>query len=215
MLIVFSLVCALVAPWQYLEHSPLELLGIKHPEKFARLQVTALAGDVQIWVDDELKGSVGPEGSPLLIEDIAPGQRLVKLIRKSENEKHYIRFERLTNFSADIDTVIAYELGPTNDFSGGHVISAFKNYADPNGTKLNITTVPGGAKVILNNKELGNAPLSGITLDTSVVNRLKLELLGYESIEMNLLSDDATQREKLKGYEINVEANLFLLPLRV
>jgi hypothetical protein len=215
MLVVFCVVCAVLAPWQNWNFNITSLFGITPPEKFARLQVSSLAGEIEIVIDGEVRGSVGPEGSPLLIEDIKPGQRLVKLVRVGEKPEAYISFERLANFSSDIDTVIAYELGPSEQFSEGHVISAFKNYLKPDTTLLNVNTTPSDVKVSLDGAEIGRSPLQGITLDTTAVHKLRLEKQGYEPLEISLLPESPDERAKLVGYEINVEANLFLIPLKL
>jgi hypothetical protein len=174
-----------------------------------------LAGEVEIYIDGEKRGAVGPEGSPLGIEDIKPGQRTVKLMRKGTNANTYITFERLLQFYEDIDTVIAYELGPKEDFSEGHVITAYKSYVNDSQTKLNVTTKPTEVKVSLDGQDIGRSPLNGIQLDISKVHKLKFEKQGYEDVEINLLPEDAKARDKLKGYDINVEVNLFLIPIRV
>ncbi len=111
--VVLAVICAVAAPWQNWDISIFSFLGVAPPTKLARLQVTSLAGEIEILVDGQTKGSVGPEGSPFIIEDIEPGQRLVKLIRLTETTGAYTSFERLLNFNQDIDTVIDYELGPT------------------------------------------------------------------------------------------------------
>jgi hypothetical protein len=53
-----------------------------------------------------------------------------------------------------------------------------------------------------------------VSLDRSTVHKLKLEKKGYEPQEISLLPEDETARGNLKGYDINVDANLFLIPIR-
>ncbi len=214
-IVVLAVICAVAAPWQNWNITIFSFLGLAPPTQLARLQVTSLAGELEILVDGQTKGSVGPEGSPFIIEDIEPGQRLVKLVRVSETDGAYTAFERLLNFNQDIDTVIAYELGPTEEFSEGTVITAFRSFSNDQRTTLNIETSPGDVKASLNGQDIGLTNLEGIEIDISNIARIKLEKQGYETIELNLLPEDSAQREKLKGYEIQLEANLFLIPIRI
>jgi len=214
-IIIALLGCAVWSPWKSIGLDWYKLVGLEAPVKFARLQITSLAGELEIYVDGESKGSVGPEGSPFLVEDITPGQRLVKLVRRSDNAKNYIQFERLVNFSSDVDTVIAYELGPNQEFSEGHIITAFKNYANQDLTRLNVTMGQEDVLVTLDNNSIGKAPIQSLPLDNSSVHKLKLEKAGYEPLEISLLPQDEADRRKLTGYDITVEAFLFLQPLRV
>ena len=214
-MIVLIIACALWSPWQYLHFNPLSIFGINPPAKLARLEVSSLAGEIEITIDGEKKGSVGPEGSPFLIEDVNPGQRLVKLVRKSSNTHSYITFEKLLNFASDIDTVIAYELGPTVEFSQGHVITAYKSYIHPTTTDLNITTMPPNTEAFLDGQDIGATPLTNISLDLKSVHTLKLTKTGYETVQINILPNTPDGRAKLLGYEINVNTDLFLIPIRV
>jgi hypothetical protein len=214
-LIVLTFACALWSPWYYWQFSLADLIGVERPPEFARLQVTSIAGEVEIFVDDESRGTVGPEGSPFVIEDVKPGKRLIRLERISDSPGVYIEFERLIEFYPELDTVIAYELGPSTEFSEGHLISAFENVVNRERTKLNVYTEQEGVTVSLDGREIGTTPINSIELDTSTVHRLSLEKRGYETLEISLLPEDDEQRERLKGFDINVEANLFLLPLRV
>jgi hypothetical protein len=203
------------APWRNWNFDLAQILGAKRPEKFATLQVSSISGEVTIYIDGEERGSVGPEGSPFMIEDVKPGQRLVKLVRVSDDQRNYINFERLLQFTENNDTVIAYELGPTEEFSAGHVISAYKSYANDNKTKLSVKTTPDNVKVSLNDKELGNSPQDSIELNLNEVQTLKLSKAGYEDMVINLLPQSQQDRDNLKGYDIVVEANLFLKPIEV
>lgn len=211
--IVLTLLCALWSPWNYWDISIAQLAGVQKPPEFARLQVSSLAGEVEIYVDDESYGSVGPEGSPFLIEDIKPGKRLVRLERRGDGK--YINLERLIDFYTEVDTVIAYELGPNTQFSEGHFITAFKNAVNRDKVKLNVFSEPNGSTVFLDGKELGKTPLENIELDITKVHQLQLKKDGYEPQSVSLLPGDEEDRKSLKGFDINVEARLFLLPLRV
>lgn len=211
--IVLTLLCAVWSPWSYWDISLASLVGVDKPPEFARLQVSSLAGEVEIFIDNESIGSVGPEGSPFLIEDVRPGKRLVRIERLGQGE--YIKLERLIDFYPEVDTVIAYELGPNQQFSEGHFITAFKNAVNRDKVKLNVYTQPEGVEVSLDGRAIGQAPLENLELDTATVHKLRLSKKGYESQEISILPEDDEGRKALHGFDINVEANLFLLPLKV
>jgi len=204
--------CGLWSPWQQWNISLGSVFGVDKPKDFARLQVSALEGEIKILVDGEEKGKVGPDGSPFVIEDIEPGKRTVRLERQADSPAEYLVFERVLDFSTEVDTVVAYELGPNSYFSAGHIITATKNYISAS-TKLNLVSVPIGAEVSLNGLNLGLTPLSNLELDISEVSKLSLRKAGYEDMEVSLLPENAEDRKQLKGYDINVEADLFLLPI--
>jgi hypothetical protein len=176
--------------------------------------VSSLAGEIEITLDGEKKGSVGPEGSPFLIEDISPGKKLLTLTRVADDTDSYISIERLINFDPKVDTVIAYELGPTEEFSEGHIITAFKSYINKDKTKLNITSNVKGVDVYFDSRNIGQTPLNSIDLNINTVHKLKFEKKGYETLEISLLPEEEEERMKLAGYDINLEVNLFLIPIR-
>lgn len=207
--------CALWSPWKSLNISLGSIFGIEPQTDFAQLYLSSLGGELEVSVDGEKKGSVGPEGSPFLIEDIEPGRRVVKLARVPNGNAEYISIEKVLDFSSDVDTVIAYEIGPSLNFSEGHIITARKNFLSPNATTLNVVTQPNEVEVLLNGNSLGQSPVNNVSLNLGGENRLLLRKPGYEEMQITLLTEDAAEREKLVGYEIFVEANLFLLPIRV
>jgi hypothetical protein len=212
--VIITLSCALWSPWQYWNFSIAELVGVEKPREFGRLQVSSLAGEVEIFVDNESRGTVGPEGSPFLIEDVEPGKRLIRLERVSDHSEAYINFERLIEFYKGTDVVVAYELGPNEEFSEGNLISAFKNVVNGDKAKLNVYTKPEKVRVTLDGSFIGETPIEAKDLDLNGVHKLKLEKTGYEPQEISLLPEEEEGRANLKGFDLNVEANLFLIPIR-
>lgn len=205
--------CAIWSPWTNWDSTVRNVLGIETQVELARLQVSSLAGEVEIYVDDELRGSVGPEGSPFLIEDIEPGQRSVRLVRTSETSGSYIDFNSRLNFSPEIDTVIAYELGPTEQFSEGHIITAYDNFLEDTGARLSVRTEPAGASITLDGQPLGSAPVENYALSLDRPHEMRLTKEGYEELVITLLPQEQEARDQLEGFDIAVEARLFLIPL--
>lgn len=212
-LLITVLLCAVWAPWQSINIDLLQLVGIGARPTYARIQLTSLSGELELLIDGETRGSVGPEGSPLILEDIAPGEHQV-LLRRTGNS-NYHTLERLITFSADTDVVIAYELGPSAAFSGGHILTAAKSISEGSDVILNLRSLPGEANVKLNSVEIGTTPIRRYKLDYNNTNEISVTKPGYEEIKLNLLPGEQAAREKLRGYELNLETDLFLLPIDV
>ena len=177
----------------------------------------SLSGEIEVEIDGELAGNVTVDGSPLEIIEIEPGEHLVNVKRigeVSDNDPIYYQLNRVIKFEKGINTVLAYELGPTKDFSEGYIITTTKAL-EPGVPKLNITTIPDGTTITINDLNQGTAPLGNFDIDLSQNYRIKIAKENYESIEFNLLPDDDVQRNLLKNYDINVEVNLFQIPIEL
>lgn len=209
------LACAIWSPWLSWDFSPLQLLGIVPPPAVGGLQVTSLAGSMKVYVDGEDMGTVDPETSPVLIPAITPGQRQIRLVRETEVVGGYWEFNRLIEFDSGVDVVIAYELGPTEEFSGGHVIYATRVETAGTNVLLGVSGMPDLQEVVLDNLPIGNTPILGMELDPTQQHIVKLSRSGYETQEFTLLPSDVAEREKLRGYKLNVEVKLFMLPIAI
>lgn len=214
--IIFLALLAIWSPWNGLDFSLLEALGLQQDDSYSGLQVYSMGGELEVSIDEETVGNVTVEGSPLEIYEIEPGEHLIQIRRISEGvgEDYYFEFSRMTNFVEGINTVIAYELGPTEEFSGGYVIYATPAIAEEQ-TNLNIRTIPEESSVFINELEVAATPINNYELDLDETYEIKIENSGTESIEFNLLPDDPEQRNALRGYDLNVEAQLFQLPVEI
>jgi hypothetical protein len=133
----------------------------------------------------------------------------------NSSDSNYISLERMLNFTSESNTVIAYELGPNQQFSKGQTITAFRSYTNQDSTSLNVDTTPEGTRVYLDDVLIGETPINGYDLDINRTHNLRLEKKGYEDLEMRLLPDEQEARDKLVGYDMLVEASLFLIPIEV
>lgn len=205
---------AIWSPWSSWNISFLETLGLAQQDKYSGLQIYSTNGELEVLVDSEVVGNVTVEGSPLEIFEIEPGDHLVTLHRISEgvDSGYYYEFSRMINFIEGINTVIAYEIGPSDYFSGGYVIYATPSI-DDNSTYLNVRTQSGESKVYLNDLEIGSTPVTNRQLDTSTTYKVKITQEAAEGIEFNLFPDTQDERDAFKGYDLNVEAHLFRLPI--
>jgi len=205
------------SPWRSINISPLEFFGLRQSIDYAGLQVYSLSGEIEVEIDGELAGNVTVDGSPLDIVEIDPGEHLVTIKRTPtdmSNDPIYFQLNRVIKFEKGINTVVAYELGPTEDFSEGYIITTSKA-ASSSGSSLNITTIPAGSKVFINSLDEGTGPITNYTIDLSQDYSIKIAKDNFESIEFNLLPEDDIQRELLKNYDINVEVNLFQIPIEI
>ncbi len=207
---------AVWSPWNSLNVSLLKLLGLEQADAYSGLQVYSIGGELEVSIDDEVIGNVTVEGSPLEIFEIEPGEHLIEIKRVSEGvgDGYYYKFSRMTNFIAGINTVIAYEIGPTEEFSGGYVIYAMPGITE-NQTSLNIRTIPSDSSIFINDLEIAKTPINNYTLDLQDTYKLRIENTSTESIEFNLLPESVEERQSLKGYDLNVEAQLFQLPIEI
>ncbi|MCA9379378.1 PEGA domain-containing protein [Candidatus Dojkabacteria bacterium] len=211
-LLLVGFLCALWSPWNSWNLSLPVLLGMEPAPEIGGLQVTSLAGDVVIYIDGFEMGQVA-SGESITISPIDPGERQIRLKRVSDVDNAYWEFNRLVKFESGIDVVIAYELGPTEEFSEGHVIYATKSPAVINGIKLNLDATVEGATVLLDGNEIGSTPLVSEVLSLDSQHTLKITKSGYEEQEFKLLPEDQADRDKVAGFNLNVTVNLFLQPL--
>lgn len=214
-LILVGFLCAVWSPWNNWDINLSVIFGVQPPPEVAGLQVTSLAGEMIVKVDGENKGTVSPESSPLAIPGIKPGEHEISLQRKSSVNKAYWEFNRLLEFHSGVDIVVAYELGPTQKFSEGHIIKPTPSSRRDDTTLLNITTSPPNSQVQLDGASIGDSPVESYELGINDQHKLAINKDGYDTQEFVLLPDTQVDRDKLNGYDINVEANLFLQPLKV
>jgi hypothetical protein len=215
-IILVAFLLAVWSPWNSWNLSITRLLGIEPPEEIGGLEVSSLAGTLEVYVDGNLKGTVDPEKSPLIIPAVEPGERQIKLIRKSDVEGAYYQFNKLVKFESGVDVILAYELGPTAEFSEGHIIYATKTAKVSNPeVSLNLTSSADDSEVKIDDLDIGQTPIVAYKLDLTKQHKLLISKNGYESQEFIILPAEQKDRDKLKGYNLNVDVDLFLQPIAV
>lgn len=206
-------VLAIWSPWNKWNISILGLLGLQNDDNYAGLQVYSTMGEIEVTIDNEIVGNVTPEGSPLDIVEIDPGDHLVTIKRNSEDETaEYYEFIQMINFVKGINTVIAYEIGPNSRSSGGYIIHATSSIEEDQ-TYLNIRTELEESTIYINGIEVSEAPLVNYALDLSQDYKIKIENKSCEPMEFDLLPETKEERDLINGYDLNVDVNLFELPL--
>ncbi len=217
-LFAVAILCALWAPWNAWNLNIPGLLGISSSESVSNLQVSSLAGEIEVYIDDDPtpKATATPDASAV-IPGIAVGSHQVRLVRKSNVEGAYWSYNRVIEFVPNVDVILAYELGPTKEFSGGHLIYAQSGAQEDTGSKveLAVTANVDEAAVAVNDNLVGQTPITNYTLGVDAQQRLSITKPGYESQQFLLFPEDTNEREKLAGYKLLVEVDLFLQPLPV
>ncbi len=212
-IIILLVILAFWSPWASLQFSFLDLLGLKQDNKYSGLQVYSLQGEVDVYVDDEFVGSVNVDGSPLDIFEISPGMHMITIKRAEDENNFFYKFSKWVNFVEGINTVVAYELGPSEEYSAGYIIYAQDKLQED--SLLHIQTIPEDTAIFINGDDVGSSPLFNYKLDLSNTYNILIKHDGYEDIEFKLLPEDEKERELIKRYDLTVEVNLFAYPIDI
>jgi hypothetical protein len=214
-LIVISIIVGLWSPWLQWNIRPEVIFGVREPDKIASLQVFSLSGEIEVLVDGELQQGTArlQDGSPVIVDRVNPGDRLITLRRKTPLINTYWNLEKVIHFEANTSVVIAYNLGPSELFSEGHII-----YADSLTTEGNVKVQVNADNAIvrMNNIPLtvnGNVARSTISFDRQYV--LQVERQGFEPVSFTVLPESQEERDKLSSFSINVDVNLMYQPVPV
>lgn len=206
---------AIWSPWNSLKFSWKDLFGLNNNANQSGLTVNAISGNMEVYVDNELKGEVNPASSPFEVEDLKAGEHDILIVRKGSEDNSYYKFSRKLKFEKGINIVLSYELGPTQDFSAGYLFYAVSNGNFVKETTLSVISNPDTAKVSLDGNAIGNSPLQNISITTDKKHKLRIESDGYEPLEFEILPDSQADRDKLKGFNLVVETNLLKLPVNL
>ena len=114
-----------------------------------------------------------------------------------------------------MEVVMAYDLGPSEAFSEGHILFTSKNYKKNQNPVVNIISSPEDVNVFIDDEQIGTSPINELELDLSRQHKIRFEKTGYDSLEFMILPEDQESRDKLKDLTINLEVNLFLQPVKI
>ncbi|MEO6729308.1 MAG: hypothetical protein ABIM99_05270 [Candidatus Dojkabacteria bacterium] len=220
LLIVISLLCTLLAlwsPWLYWNIDARNLFGIRKPDSISGLQVFSLGGELNIQIDGKDVGSVTPEKSPFFYDTVTPGERMVSISRKSEDPNQFWTFSKLITFEEGNTVASSYFIGPSQEFSEGHFIFATKKTDLNSQSKLNVSLNTDNAQIqvesIAVDKFNGNKYSTDIDLNSQ--KKVRIFKSGYETLEFTILPESQEDRDKLRNYDLNLEAQLMVLPVNV
>jgi hypothetical protein len=219
-LVIFVLFCvALWSPWLQWRFDFFQSIGIKNANNSASLTINSLAGELEVYVDNQLANSqvVTPENSPFtLTNQIAAGEHHVRVVRKSKVAGAFWEYNQILKFVAGYDVNVAWELGPSADFSAGHVIYIVNQTgADKSRVKLELKCNVAEAEISLDGVRIATCPLQSFDLALDKSHEIEVKAAGYESQTFSLLPEDANYRATLAGKTLAVEVYLFRQPLPV
>lgn len=215
LLFLLLLLLGLWSPWNDWDINILRLIGIDTQDEYATLKVKSLAGTIEILVDDLVEGTVNPEDGFAEINTITKGDHMIKLRRPETINENYYELNKKINFEPGIEVVIAYDLGPSQIFSEGHILYTTKRYGDYLEPELNILSNPSGVSVFIDETEIGSTPVKGYELDIKAQHTVRFELQGFDPLEFVLLPESQEARDELNGLSLNLEVNLFLQPIEI
>lgn len=214
-IVVALVVLAFFSPWRKINIDLATLFGIEQAEKSSGLSVSSFAGEIEVYVDGKLEGIASP-AVPLILPKVAEGERLIKLTRKSEVPQAYYSYSKLLPLVEGTEVQIAYELGPTQEFSGGHVIrAAGTRTSDTKNVRLSVSTNVSDVEIYLDDSYIGLSPLSSYTLSTGSQHRLELRRPGYDTQVFTILPEAQEDRDRLAGYVLDVTVDMFLQPIDI
>jgi len=214
-ILVFCVLLAIWAPWTNLSIS--SIFGIKQSQDVAGLQVYSLAGKLDILLDGEKIGTV-LEGTDAFIKDnVNPGDHLVTLTRESDVANAYWSFSKVVTFLKGTTVVASYNLGPTDEFSEGHTIYSTTNVDPENKLNLSILSNVDEASLQIDNNtnESFEGKILNTTLDLGSQHNLTIHKDGYDDLVFTILPTSQSDRDKLKGLILNIDAHLMLQPLQI
>ena len=216
-IIVIVVLLGLWSPWRGISIDIGSIFGINQQESLSGLQIYSLSGTLQIFVDNELKGEVTPETSPNFIDKINPGEHLIRLERKSDIPNSYWNLNKLVNFEKGTNVVISYNIGTEEVFSEGQIIYATKKTDPSKSSQLRVNLSVNGFSTQLDTLPLESVALNEYTtnLDLSRQHTIKLAKNGYESSDFTVLPSTQEDRDKLKDYDLTIEAQLMFQPVNV
>ncbi|MBI2414719.1 PEGA domain-containing protein [candidate division WWE3 bacterium] len=158
----------------------------------AALTISTVGGSAQVYLNDNFLGN-----TPLESKDIRAGEN--KLSIKNDQITYNVALDFLQNSEVAINR----DLGVSDVFSSGQNIWLEKSSDTPS---LEVISEPTGARVLVDNTEVGVTPYSTSTLTEGEYD-LMLEKAGYES---------TSNRIKIqKGYKLNIAMKMFPNPVPV
>ena len=210
-LVFIAVIAAIFFPLDIISILKDRLLGVGN--NYSSLKIYSLGGDIKVYIDGEEKGIAKEKGSYLEVLPIDVGEHEVKLVREATEEGFYPDFERIINCEKGFDTVISWEIGPTEEASSGWILYA-QNASYKNGhTLINLTCKPRDCKINIDEKGEHTAPITKLNLSLNEQHTFKASKEGYQDLEVQVLPEDEEARASLEGYELFFEVNLYRIPI--
>jgi len=215
--LVLCVIFGLWSPWAYIKLDLSRLFGVPAKEEISGLKVYSLSGELEVLIDQESFGSVRVKDSPLIIDRIVPGERLIRLKKLSNMGGLYWEYSKVIPFEKGLEVVISYNLGPSQNFSEGHVIYAAKKPEQRIGNELNLKLNVSDFFFQIDNIQPQKVSGQSIITTLSLSSQHKIKVLknGYEPLEFTILPETQEERDKFRDYDFIIEAELMLQPVKV
>jgi len=217
LVIVALVLLAIWSPWLRWNIDIANIFGVSKPDSIAGLQINSLAGEMELFIDNVAVSKITPELSPFILDRLEPGEHLITLKRTAEFSSTYSTFNRLLTFEENSAVVISYNIGPDEVFSEGHVIYTTKKENISGESKLNINLNTQDFNFTYDGLpiEKVNGTAKSVDLDFNSQHKIRISKIGYESLEFSILPEIQSDRDKLKGSDLNVDVQLMLQPVEV
>ncbi len=215
LIIVGLLLLAIWSPWTKWSIDFRPLFGIQDPGEIAGLVVNSLAGNIEVTLDNQVVGSAS-EDSPLFLDDVEPGEKLIKLRRISDVENAYWNYSRVIDLEVGTTAVLSFNLGPNEDYSEGNVIF-FEKKSSTSQPTINFKFDEDNVNLQVETQIYRNLSKAGtdVPLDTLEQKSIKIVKAGFEELEFKLLPEDEEDRSRVKDFNIEVEVYLMKQPVNV
>lgn len=215
--IVLLVLLAIWSPWLRWNIDFANIFGVQKPESISGLYVNSFAGEMELFIDNESAGKITPESSPFILDRISPGDHLITLKRTGEFATSYSSFNKLIAFEENSAVVISYNIGPDDVFSEGHVIYTTKkeNLDDESNLNINVNVEDFNFTFDGLPVEKVESNVKTMMLDFTRQHEIKIGKSGYESVNLTILPETQSERDKLKNFDLNVDVHLMLQPVEV
>ncbi len=193
------------------------MVGLENIKVYSGVSVFSLKDQIEVYIDNEYKDKVDASGGLLEISEVEPGIHRVTLKKKTEGDVKYYEYSKSLNFVPGVSNVIAYELGPTEEFSQGHVFYTEKKTdpIEPGNTVISFVSSITEIEVYLDDKLIGKTPLNNYKINLDKQQVVKLRKDGYEELSFKILPEAQEDRNKLELLRLYIEAELFLKPIDI
>ena len=209
--LIIAIIGAILIPWQKLNIFKDKLIGVDN--NYASLKVYSLGGDMKVFLDDEDKGVIKSQDPFLEIFPIESGKHNVRLKRVTSDESFYPDFEREVDFAKGFDTVIGCEIGPTKESSSNWLIYAQQTNNNNGAALVNITSDIENCNVIFNDSDTQTIPVQSKSIGLDQQYNIKVSKEGYQDLEFQILPEEQEARDRLDGYILYIEVNLYKIPI--
>jgi hypothetical protein len=209
--LIIAILLAIFFPWDIFDGLKDKLFDSSG--EVASLKVYSLGGDIKVFIDSEEKGIVKTEDAYLEIFPIETGIHEVKLSRVSKDESFYEPLQRSISFVKGFETIISWELGPTEESSSGWILYAQESENKLGYAKLDITCSNDPCDVLIDDERKLLTPIVSEELKLDKQHIFKVSKDGYQDLDFEVLSEESEDRQQLDGYELFLNVNLYEIPL--